>query len=76
MTGSISSGPFQLGGSALNERQGAETNYQRGNRISRRPDPLAFCLRYSAKVPSARFSSEIDFCFRAVLMAVQNEASI
>jgi hypothetical protein len=37
---------------------------------------LAFCLRYSSWVASARFCSETDFCSFAILMASQNEASI
>jgi hypothetical protein len=50
--------------------------YQRGNRNLCAPDALTFCLRYSAKVASARFSSETDFCSFAILMASQNETSI
>src|SRR5580704_8289961 len=49
---------------------------QRGSRNPRPPDALAFCLQYSAKVSSARFVSETDFCSFAILMAAQNEASI
>ena len=63
-------------GRALNESQKTARSYQRGSRNSRPPDAFAFCLRYSAKVASARFSSETDFCSRAVLMASQNEVSI
>ena len=63
-------------GRALNENQKTARSYQRGSRNSRPPDAFAFCLRYSAKVASARFSSETDFCSRAVLMASQNEVSI
>jgi hypothetical protein len=59
----------------LNKTQGAATIYQRGSRTPRPPDALAFCLRYSALVASARFSREIDFCCRAILMAAQKEAS-
>ena len=40
-----------------------------GSRNLQAPETLAFCLRYSAKVLSARFSNEIDFCSRAILMA-------
>src|SRR5215470_7207358 len=50
--------------------------YQRDSRNPRPPDPLAFWRRYSAYVASARFSNETDFCYFAVLMAAQNEASI
>jgi hypothetical protein len=30
------------------KRRGGESSYQRGSRNPRPPDPLAFCLRYSA----------------------------
>jgi hypothetical protein len=50
--------------------------YQRDSRTLRSVDALAFCLPYSAKVVSARFSSETDFCFLAILMASENAASI
>src|ERR1700757_2030526 len=53
-----------------------EASRERGSRNPRPPDTLAFCLRYSAQVASARFSSETDFCSFAILMAAQNEASI
>jgi hypothetical protein len=35
------------------------------------PNAPAFCLRYSAQVCSARFSSEIDFCSFAILTALR-----
>jgi hypothetical protein len=63
-------------GGPLNERQGAANCHQRGSRNPRPPNPLAFWRRYSVQVASARFSSETDFCSRAILMASQNEASI
>jgi hypothetical protein len=50
--------------------------YQRDSRKPRSPDARAFCLRYSAQVASARFSSETDFCSFAILMALWNESSI
>ncbi len=67
---------FRLSGSDEHERQSPTSSYQRGSRNPRPPNPLAFWRRYSAKVASACFSSETDFCSRAVLMAAQNEASI
>jgi hypothetical protein len=51
-------------------------SYQRGSRNPRPSDAPAFWRRYSAKVASARVTSEIDFCSFAVLIAAQNEASI
>jgi len=57
--------------------EGARSEWnQRGSRNPSPPDALAFCLRYSAKVPSARFSSETDLYSRAILIDSQNEASI
>src|ERR1700740_2913232 len=49
---------------------------QRESRIRRAPHPLAFCLRYSAYIASARFASKTDFCSFATLMASRNEDSI
>src|SRR5258707_3170483 len=51
-------------------------NHQRGSRNLYSLDEFAFRLRYSARLASARFSSEIDFCSFAVLIASQNEPSI
>jgi hypothetical protein len=58
-------------GSEKYERQVVESSYQRGSRNPGPPDPLAFWRRYSAYVPSARFSSETDFCSRAVVCGLQ-----
>src|SRR5260221_13157267 len=70
---SVPSGQYD----GLSERKAAPyKNHQRGSRNLYSLDEFAFRLRYSARLASARFSSEIDFCSFAVLIASQNEPSI